>query len=67
MGSCCSWRKTPDWTGLPDWLNVSLLQDSETGLAFVPGLLAAVGVFGALSAVAALVFYRRAKRRLTYA
>lgn len=55
------------WTGLPDWLNVSLLQDSETGLAFVPGLLAAVGVFGALSAVAALVFYRRAKRRLTYA
>lgn len=55
------------WTGLPNWLNLSLLQDSEAGLAFVPGLLAALGVFCALSAVAAALFYRRAKRRLTYA
>ena len=55
------------WTNLPAWLNLSLLQDSETGLSFAPGLLAAVGIFGALIAVSAVLFYRRGKRRLTYA
>ena len=55
------------WTNLPAWLNLSLLQDSETGLSFAPGLLAAVGVFGALIAISAVLFYRRGKRRLTYA
>ena len=55
------------WTNLPTWLNLSLLQDQETELAFTPGLLAAVGIFGALIAIAALLFYRRGKRRLTYA
>ena len=55
------------WTGLPTWLNLSLLQDSETGLAFAPGLLTAVGVFGVLIAISAVLFYRRGKRRLTYA
>ena len=52
---------------LPTWLNLSLLQDSETGLAFAPGLLTAVGVFGVLIAISAVLFYRRGKRRLTYA
>ena len=51
----------------PTWLNLSLLQDSETGLAFAPGLLTAVGVFGVLIAISAVLFYRRGKRRLTYA
>ena len=55
------------WTNLPGWLNLSLLQDSETGLAFAPGLLAAVGIFAALIAASAALFYRRGKRRLTYA
>ena len=36
-------------------------------LSFAPGLLAAVGVFGALIAISAALFYRRGKRRLTYA
>ena len=55
------------WTDLPAWLNLSLLQDSETGLTFAPGLLTAVGIFAALIAVSAVLFYRRGKRRLTYA
>ena len=55
------------WTNLPAWLNLSLLQDSETGLAFAPGMLVAVGIFGALIAIAAALFCRRGKRRLTYA
>ena len=55
------------WTNLPTWLNLSLLQDQETELAFAPGLLTAVGIFGALIAIAVLLFYRRGKRRLTYA
>ena len=55
------------WTDLPMWLNLALLQDSETGLNFWPGLLAAVGIFGALSLLAAFLFRRRAQRRLTYA
>ena len=49
------------------WLNLALLQDSETGLSFWPGLLAAAGIFGALSVAAALLFRHRAQRRLTYA
>ena len=55
------------WAGLPDWLNLSLLQDMETTLDFAPSLLVAVGVFGVLSVAAAVLFYRRGKRRLTYA
>ena len=55
------------WTDLPMWLNLALLQDSETGLNFWPGLLAAVGIFGALSLLAAFLFRRRAQRRLSYA
>ena len=36
-------------------------------LSFAPGLLAAVGIFAALITVSAVLFYRRGKRRLTYA
>ena len=69
--SCPTWWNYTDAPlrrpNLPAWLNLSLLQDQETELAFAPGLLTAVGIFGALIAIAVLLFYRRGKRRLTYA
>lgn len=55
------------FTGLPRWLNLTLLQDGEVGLSLPGALLAALAAFGVLGAAAAMLFNWRARRRLAYA
>lgn len=55
------------WTEIPLFCNLALLQEAQVDLSFGGTLLAGIGLFGLLSALAAGVFARRAKRRLSYA
>ena len=59
------------WVGqlpiFPGWMNITWLDDAQVGLTPPQVLLAGLGVFGALTIAAALLFCWRAGRRLSYA